>query len=83
MRLMWMQRLRDEAHRSAITFHKKTKLKEDNKLKLLSAKGISIPKIKKLLLHFGTFEAIKNASFEDIASILNEKDANSLKKAIL
>ena len=79
-RLLWMQRLRDEAHRSAITFHKKTKLKADNELKILNAKGISIPKIKKLLQHFGTFEAIKSADFDDIASILNEKDANSLKK---
>ncbi|MEA2110461.1 MAG: excinuclease ABC subunit UvrC [Campylobacterota bacterium] len=79
-RLLWMQRLRDEAHRSAISFHKQTKLKADNELKMLNAKGISIPKIKKLLQHFGTFKAIKSADFDDIASILNEKDANNIKK---
>jgi len=79
-RLLWIQRLRDEAHRSAITFHKKTKLKDDNRLKMLELHGISIPKIKKLLQHFGTFEAIKSATFDEISSILNEKDANSIKK---
>ncbi len=79
-RLLWMQRLRDEAHRSAITFHKKTKLKEDNQLKMLELHGISLPKIKKLLQHFGTFEAIKSATFDEISSILSEKDANSIKK---
>ncbi len=77
-RLLWIQRLRDEAHRSAITFHKKTKLKHDNELKMLNAKGISVAKIKKLLQHFGTFEAIKTANIDEIASILNKKDANSI-----
>ncbi len=78
-RLLWMQRLRDEAHRSAIRFHKQTKIKHDNELKLLRAKGVSVAKIKKLLQHFGTFEAIKTANVEDIASVLNKKDAINIK----
>lgn len=79
-RLLWVQKLRDEAHRSAITFHKKTKLKLDQESNLLSLHGISMPKIKKLLNHFGTFECVKNTSFEDLSSILNAKDANVIKK---
>lgn len=78
-RLQWVQNLRDEAHRSAITFHKKTKLKLDKESKLLSLKGISQAKIKKLLNHFGTFEALRKSSEEDISLVLNTKDAKMLK----
>jgi len=79
-RLQWVQNLRDEAHRSAITFHKKTKLKLDKESKLLNLNGISMAKIKKLLNHFGTFEALKNLNIEEISSVLNTKDANIIKK---
>ena len=78
-RLQWAQNLRDEAHRSAITFHKKTKVKLDKESKLLSLKGISQAKIVKLLNHFGTFEELKKLSVHEIASILNLKDANLIK----
>jgi excinuclease ABC subunit C len=78
-RLQWMQRLRDEAHRYAITFHKKTKLKRDQESKLLNTHGISQAKIVKLLQHFGTFNALKSASQEDIATILNHSDAKKIK----
>ena len=78
-RLQWAQNLRDEAHRSAITFHKKTKLKLDKESKLLSLHGISQAKIKKLLNHFGTFEALKSLNIDDISSVLNEKDAKTIK----
>ena len=78
-RLQWNQNLRDEAHRCAITFHKKTKLKEDKESQLLTLKGISEAKIKKLLNHFGTFEALKALTSEDIAEILNIRDAKVIK----
>ena len=78
-RLHLVQNLRDEAHRCAITFHKKTKLKLDKESNLLSLKGISEAKIKKLLNHFGTFEAIKNLSEVEISSILSKKDAKVIK----
>ena len=78
-RLQWVQNLRDEAHRSAITFHKKTKLKLDKESKLLNLNGISSAKIKKLLNHFGTFEALKSLTIEEISSVLNTKDANIIK----
>lgn len=78
-RLQWVQKLRDEAHRCAIGFHKKTKLKLDQGSKLLALKGISQAKIVKLLKHFGTFDALKKSSVEEISSILNLKDANIIK----
>ena len=78
-RLQWMQRLRDEVHRYAITFHKKTKLKNDKTSKLLNTHGISHAKVKKLLQHLGTFEALKSATESEIAAILNQSDAKKIK----
>ncbi|MBU1659362.1 excinuclease ABC subunit UvrC [bacterium] len=78
-RLQWIQNLRDEAHRSAIGFHKKTKLKRDKESTLLTLHGISEAKVKKLLNHFGTFEALKILSIDDISSILSVKDAKVIK----
>ncbi len=78
-RLQWMQRLRDEAHRYAITFHKKIKLKRDQESKLLNTHGISQAKVKKLMQHLGTFEALKSATEREIATILNQSDAKKIK----
>ena len=78
-RLQWVQNLRDEAHRSAITFHKKTKLKLDQESKLLSLHGISAAKVQKLLNHFGTFEELKKLTVEEISEVLSQKDAKTIK----
>ena len=78
-RLQWIQRQRDEAHRFAITYHQNKKRKEDTKNSLLQKKGIGPATIKKLLNYFGTFEAIKNASFEEISIATSSKTAKSLK----
>ncbi len=74
-RLQFVQRQRDEAHRFVINFHKKQKRKEDKQVSLLQIKGIGEAKVKKLLLYFGTFEKIKEASIEELKEVLNEKDA--------
>lgn len=78
-RLQWIQNLRDEAHRAAISFHKKTKLKQDQESKLLSLHGISQAKIVKLLKHFGTFEALRKINEDAIGEILNKNDAKTIK----
>lgn len=78
-RLHFMQKLRDEAHRSAITFHRQTKLKQDQQSDLLELKGISKAKIKKLLNHFGTFEEIKKATIDELEEILTNKDAQIIR----
>ncbi|UTJ07425.1 excinuclease ABC subunit UvrC [Arcobacter roscoffensis] len=75
-RLQFVQRQRDEAHRFVINFHKKQKRKEDKQISLLQIKGIGEAKVKKLLLYFGEFEKIKNASVEELKEVINEKDAN-------
>lgn len=77
-RLQFVQRQRDEAHRFAITFHKKQKRAQDKQISLLQIKGIGEAKIKKLLLYFGEFEKIRKASFDELKIVLNEKDASTI-----
>ncbi|WP_323594002.1 excinuclease ABC subunit UvrC [Aliarcobacter butzleri] len=77
-RLQFVQRQRDEAHRFAITFHKKQKRAQDKQISLLQIKGIGEAKIKKLLLYFGEFEKIRKASFDKLKTVLNEKDASTI-----
>ncbi|AFV96606.1 MULTISPECIES: excinuclease ABC subunit UvrC [unclassified Sulfuricurvum] len=77
-RLQFIQMLRDEAHRSAITFHKKVKLKRDQHSKLLLVHGISQPKIHKLIEYFGTYEAIAKSDFETLCDLIGEKDAKNI-----
>lgn len=79
-RLQFCQRLRDEAHRSAITFHKKQKRKEDKQISLLNIKGIGEAKVKKLLNYFGTFEEIKNSNLEQLSQVLSKKDSELIIK---
>lgn len=77
-KLQFLQRLRDEAHRFAITFHRKTKLKNDTKSSILEKKGVSLAKIKKLLLYFGSFEAIEGAKFEELKEVVGQIDAKKI-----
>ncbi len=79
-RLQWVQRMRDEAHRYAITFHKKTKLKQDQESKLLQTKGIGPAKLKKLLNHFGSFDILRAATESELAAVVGKNDAFAIKK---
>ena len=78
-RLQWVQRQRDEAHRFAIAYHQNKKRKEDIRNSLLEKKGIGSATIKKLLNYFGTFQAIENATYNEISVASSEKIAKMLK----
>ncbi len=79
-RLQWFQRLRDEAHRFALSFHKKQRLKEEKGVSLLEAKGIGPAKVKRMLDYFGSFEAIRTADLQTLRDVLSQKDAETLFK---
>ena len=79
-KLQFFQKLRDEAHRFAISFHQKTKKKQDLQSSKLLNLGISQGKIKKLLDFYGSFESIYLASFEEIKSLIDTKTAEKLFK---
>ncbi len=77
-RLQLLQLLRDEAHRLAITYHRNTKKRAMTQSNLLEKKGVGKATLKKLLLHFGSFDALHNASFEELKAITNEKIASMI-----
>ncbi|MDP3302252.1 MAG: excinuclease ABC subunit UvrC [Sulfuricurvum sp.] len=77
-RLQFLQLLRDESHRCAITFHKKSKLKEDQSSLLLSITGITPGKIQKLLTYYETFDAIAKADFETIKELIGTSGAKNV-----
>lgn len=73
-----LQRLRDEAHRFGITYHRKLRSKRVISSVLDKIEGIGDKRKKELLTTFGSVEGIKKASFEEIKKILPEKVAISL-----
>ncbi|MGP1580518.1 MAG: excinuclease ABC subunit UvrC [Wolinella sp.] len=81
-RLQFFQKIRDEVHRFAITYHRKKKLKNDQKIDLLSLRGIGRGKLKRLLDYFGNFEGIKQANTDELAKIVGEKIARAIKETL-
>ena len=67
--LYLIQRIRDEAHRFAITAHRKLRTREGLASRLEKVPGIGPAKRKMLLKRFGSIEGILNATVEDLASL--------------
>ena len=72
-RLQFIQKLRDEAHRFAITYHQQKKRGRDMSLELQKIEGVGLATIKKLLLYFGTFEAIYSAPQQELEVTVSKK----------
>ena len=62
-----LQRIRDEAHRFAITHHRKRRGKDATKSILDDIPGIGEARRNALLMHFGSLQKIRAASVEEIA----------------
>lgn len=77
-RLQFLQKLRDEAHRFAITFHQKQKQKTMQQSKVLEVKGVGKAIQKRLLAYFGSFEGIKKASLDELEKVLSKDLAKSV-----
>ena len=73
-----IQRLRDEAHRFAITFHRQQRGKSQLHSVLDEISGVG-PKTKELLLkHFKSLKRIREASLDDLAAVIGPKKAQNL-----
>jgi excinuclease ABC subunit C len=64
-----LQHVRDEAHRFAITGHRKQKTKAGTQSVLETIEGIGPAKRKALLNHFGGMQKIKNASIDELCLV--------------
>ena len=67
--LFFIQRLRDEAHRFAISTHRAKRKKNLSKSLLDQIQGIGKQRKRALLNHFGSARAVESASFDDLKSV--------------
>ena len=73
--LQWIQQIRDEAHRFAITGHRGRRQKKRDVSKLEDIPGIGPRRRAALLKHFGGLAALKEAGSEEIARVAGVNDA--------
>ena len=78
--LFFLQRLRDEAHRFAISAHRAKRKKAISKSLLDQIEGIGSMRKRALLNHFGSARSVESASFEEIKSVegVEEKVAKKI-----
>lgn len=77
--LQVIQRIRDEAHRFGITFHRNKRSSNSNSSILLNIKGLGAKSIEILYKEFKTIQSIQNANFDDLAALLGKSKAVLLK----
>lgn len=78
--LMLIQRIRDEAHRFAITFHRLKRSQSTFVTEIEQIPGIGKKTADKLLAHFKSVKKIKEASVEELTELVGEKIAIKLKE---
>ena len=66
--MLLLRRLRDEAHRFAITFHRQKRSQRMKRSQLNEIPGLGPQRIKLLLEHFRSIEAIQMATFSELSS---------------
>jgi excinuclease ABC subunit C len=80
--LMLLQKIRDEAHRFAITFHRVKRAQGTFKTELEEVDGIGKKTADKLLSHFKSWTKIKEASEEELASVAGKSAADKIIKYV-
>lgn len=80
--LRLLQRIRDEAHRFAITFHRNVRSKNAFDTELTTIEGIGEKTAERLLQHFKSFKKIREASVAEIAAVIGKSKGEKLAQAI-
>ena len=73
-----VQLVRDEAHRFAVTFHRKRREIRDRKTELLEIPGVGAQTTRRLLQHFGSLDAVKHADAAALASVVSRPQAEAI-----
>jgi excinuclease ABC subunit C len=78
--LHFLERIRDEAHRFAITYHKGLRSKKMEFSELDEIRGIGRKRKAALLARFGSVEKIRSASLEELLRVerIDEKSAKNI-----
>jgi excinuclease ABC subunit C len=64
-----LRRVRDEAHRFAVSFHRQQRLKQSRRSRLEEIPGLGFTRQKQLLAHFHSIDYIKEASVEQLQEV--------------
>ncbi|MDP2683569.1 MAG: excinuclease ABC subunit UvrC [bacterium] len=75
-----IQRMRDEAHRFAITFYRQFHKKENLKSSFDIIPGLGPKTKQKLIKQFGSMQAVRSATKKDLLKTINNKIANNILK---
>jgi excinuclease ABC subunit C len=73
-----IQLIRDEAHRFAVTFHRKRREIRDRSNELLEIPGIGEQTMKRLLRHFGSIQSIRTANAASLEAVVNRTQATAI-----
>ena len=76
--LRLIQRIRDESHRFAVTFHRQRRQQRHRKTELLDIPGIGPQTARKLLGHFGSVKQVGNATREDLLKVATSRQVESI-----
>jgi excinuclease ABC subunit C len=76
--LRLVQQIRDEAHRFAVTFHRKARSMRDLRSELDSVPGIGPRRRKALLVAFGSLAGVRRASREELTAVVGAKTADAV-----
>jgi excinuclease ABC subunit C len=76
--LLLIQRIRDEAHRFAVTFHRRARTMRDLRSELDHVPGIGPRRRKTLLTTFGSLAGVRRATREELAAVVGAKTADAV-----
>jgi excinuclease ABC subunit C len=73
-----MQSIRDEAHRFAVTFHRKRRQIRDRTTELQEIPGVGTRTTRRLLEHFGSVQAVKQADAAALSAVVTRTQADAI-----
>ena len=74
-----IQLIRDEAHRFALTFHRKRRQMRDRSTELLEIPGVGASTTRRLLEHFGSVQAVKQADPAALSAVVTRTQAEAIR----
>ena len=76
--LRLLQRIRDEAHRFAVTFHRQQRSSRDLRSELDAIAGVGARRRKMLLTQFGSVQGVRRATREELTRVVGSRAANAI-----
>jgi excinuclease ABC subunit C len=73
-----VQQIRDEAHRFAVTFHRKRRQIRDRSTELREIPGVGKSTTRRLLEHFGSLQAVKQADVAALSAVVTRPQAQAI-----